>query len=118
MTFRSDRPFHPQRLGAALEKLQGLLRSKGFCWIASRPDIAAIWSQAGPNLTIEPAQFWRSTEIAPGQEIVFIGVRLDRPRVQHLLEWSVLTDDELAQGSAAWLAYPDSLPAWGVMHPH
>lgn len=79
MTFRSDRPFHPHRLNTALENMQGLLRSKGFCWIASRDDIAAIWSQAGPNLTIEPAQFWHSTEIAPGQEIVFIGVRLDRP---------------------------------------
>ncbi|OAT66959.1 cobalamin biosynthesis protein CobW [Mycobacteroides immunogenum] len=118
MTFRSERPFHPQRLNTALENMQGLLRSKGFCWIASRPDIAAIWSQAGPNLTIEPAQFWRSTEIAPGQEIVFIGVRLDRPRVQHLLDSAVLTDDELAGGPETWLNFPDPLPAWGVMHAH
>ncbi|SKV93036.1 Hypothetical cobalamin synthesis protein P47K/CobW [Mycobacteroides abscessus subsp. massiliense] len=118
MTFRSDRPFHPQRLNAALEALQGLLRSKGFCWIASRPDIAAIWSQAGPNLTIEPAQFWRNTEVAPGQEIVFIGVRLDRPRVQHLLESALLTDDELAGGPETWHSFPDPLPTWGVMHAH
>ncbi|WP_079670674.1 GTP-binding protein, partial [Mycobacteroides abscessus] len=118
MTFRSDRPFHPQRLNTALENMQGLLRSKGFCWIASRDDIAAIWSQAGPNLTIEPAQFWRSTEIAPGQEIVFIGVRLDRPRVQHLLESAVLTDDELAGGPELWRSFTDPLPAWGVMHAH
>ncbi|CPU27315.1 cytochrome c oxidase subunit 1 [Mycobacteroides abscessus] len=113
-----------RRLGAHLydpangENMQGLLRSKGFCWIASRDDIAAIWSQAGPNLTIEPAQFWRSTEIAPGQEIVFIGVRLDRPRVQHLLESAVLTDDELAGGPELWRSFTDPLPAWGVMHAH
>jgi G3E family GTPase len=37
VTFRARRPFHPQRLHAALERLHGLLRSKGFCWIASRP---------------------------------------------------------------------------------
>jgi G3E family GTPase len=52
MTFRSDRPFHPQRLSDALDEVRGLLRSKGFCWIAARPSIAAIWSQAGPNLVI------------------------------------------------------------------
>ncbi len=105
MTFRSDRPFHPQRLNAALENMRMF-------------SSAAIWSQAGPNLTIEPAQFWRSTEIAPGQEIVFIGVRLDRPRVQHLLESAVLTDDELAGGPELWRSFTDPLPAWGVMHAH
>ena len=69
LVFRSDRPFHPHRLADALDLLRGLLRSKGFCWIASRPKIAAIWSQAGPNLVIEPAQYWASTPIPPGQEI-------------------------------------------------
>jgi G3E family GTPase len=49
VTFRARRPLHPQRLHAALEKLRGLLRSKGFCWIASRPELAAIWSQADPT---------------------------------------------------------------------
>lgn len=118
MTFRSDRPFHPDRLNAALDKLQGLLRSKGFCWIASRPDVAAIWSQAGPNLVIEPAQFWQTTDITPGQEIVFIGVRLDRPHVRQLLEWAVLTDDEVAAGAGVWRRYKDPLPEWGMTHSH
>lgn len=67
MTFRSAHPFHPRRLAAALDRLHGLLRSKGFCWIASRPEIAAIWSQAGPNLTIEPAQYWTTTDIEPAR---------------------------------------------------
>lgn len=118
MTFRSDRPFHPQRLGDALGQVTRVLRSKGFCWIASRPTIAAIWSQAGPNLAIEPAQYWSGTEIAPGQEIVFIGIKLDRDMVRRLLDGALLTDAELAEGQQAWVGYPDPLPAWSVTHSH
>ncbi|WP_454792465.1 GTP-binding protein [Mycolicibacterium lutetiense] len=118
MTFRSDRPFHPQRLGDALVQVTRVLRSKGFCWIASRPTIAAIWSQAGPNLAIEPAQYWSGAEIAPGQEIVFIGIKLDRDKVRRLLDGALLTDAELAEGQRAWVGYPDPLPAWNVTHTH
>ncbi|MGV0804530.1 GTP-binding protein [Mycolicibacterium setense] len=118
MTFRADRPFHPQRLAEVLEDVRGLLRSKGFCWIASRPSIAAIWSQAGPNLVFEPAQFWSATEIQPGQEIVFIGIRIDREAVDTLLRSALLTDAELAEGEQAWQRYPDPLPAWSVTHAH
>ena len=118
MTFRSDRPFHPQRLSQALDQVRGLLRSKGFCWIATRPSIAAIWSQAGPNLVIEPAQYWSTTELKPSQEIVFIGVRIDRDKLTGLLESALLTDQEIAQGEQAWQTYPDPLPAWGVTHSH
>lgn len=118
LTFRAQRPFHPQRLAAALDQVRGLLRSKGFCWIATRPSIAAIWSQAGPNLVIEPAQFWTSTDIEPGQEIVFIGVRLEKSRVQELLTSALLTDTEMSGGPGEWLTYPDPLPAWSVTHSH
>ncbi|OBG81903.1 cobalamin biosynthesis protein CobW [Mycobacterium sp. E802] len=117
-TFRADRPFHPQRLAEVLEQVRGLLRSKGFCWIASRPSIAAIWSQAGPNLVIEPAQYWSGTEITPGQEIVFIGIKLDQEAVDALLRSALLTDAELAEGEPAWMGYPDPLPAWNVTHSH
>ena len=118
MTFRADRPFHPNRLARALGQMTRILRSKGFCWIASRPGIAAIWSQAGPNLVIEPAQYWSTTDIAPGQEIVFIGVKLDRERVQELLTGALLTDMELSAGEEAWVRFDDPLPAWGVTHSH
>jgi G3E family GTPase len=118
MTFRADRPFHPDRLARVLENVTGVLRSKGFCWIASRPLIAAIWSQAGPNLVIEPAQLWDTAEFSPGQEIVIIGVRLDRALVQDLFESALLTDAEVAAGQREWLTYHDPLPAWGVTHTH
>ncbi|BBZ49883.1 GTP-binding protein [Mycobacterium heidelbergense] len=118
VTFRARRPLHPRRLHAALGQLQGVLRSKGFCWIASRPDIAAIWSQAGPNLVIEPAQYWSTADFRPGQEIVFIGVKLDRDRVLGLMEAALLTDAELAEGPRRWIGYPDPLPPWDTVHAH
>lgn len=112
--YRADRPFHPQRLLESLSEVRAVLRSKGFCWIASRPDLVGVWSQAGPNLTIEPAAYWSQVDGAPQQELVFIGVRLDAERMRALLDRALLTDDEVAEGPAAWVEYPDHLPAWNV----
>jgi G3E family GTPase len=45
--FRSRKPFHPQRLHHLLfesDKLKSLLRSKGYCWIATRMNSIGIWS--------------------------------------------------------------------------
>ncbi|MGL6234349.1 MAG: GTP-binding protein [Segniliparus sp.] len=118
--FRADKPFHPLRLQAALRDLRGVLRSKGFCWIASRPNIAAVWSQAGPNLVIEPAQYWAETVLEPHQELVFIGVRLDIPKVRALLGSALVTDEEFAEGPQVWLRYEDPFPAWhdSTTHEH
>ncbi len=118
LTFTADRPFHPERLESALAQLHRLLRSKGFCWLASRPDVAALWSQAGPNLTFEAAAYWTSLEMPPGQELVFIGVRLNRPHIRDLLTAALLTDAEMAAGSVVWQQYPDPFPAWGELHEH
>ncbi|GAA5048601.1 GTP-binding protein [Nocardia callitridis] len=118
LTYTADRPFHPERLSSVLGELRGLLRSKGFCWIASRPDLAAIWSQAGPNLTFEPAAWWSSLEVPRGQEIVFIGLQLDRDAVRARLDAALLTDVEFAEGSTVWAEYPDPFPAWGELHEH
>ncbi|MFD6219428.1 GTP-binding protein [Nocardia asteroides] len=118
LTYRADRPFHPERLGGVLSGLRGMLRSKGFCWIASRPELAAIWSQAGPNLTFEPGAWWSTLEVPAGQEIVFIGVRLDAPAIRRELDAALLTDAELAAGPAAWTGFADPFPAWGELHEH
>ncbi|WP_280434184.1 GTP-binding protein [Nocardia carnea] len=118
LTYRADRPFHPQRLADALTQVRRLLRSKGFCWIASRPELAAIWSQAGPNLTFEPAAWWSSLEIPAGQEIVFIGVRLDRATLREMLDAALLTDTEYEAGPGVWITYSDPFPAWDTVHEH
>ncbi|MBF6211171.1 GTP-binding protein [Nocardia puris] len=118
ITYTADRPFHPARLAEALNGMRGMLRSKGFCWIASRPELAAVWSQAGPNLTFEPAAWWSSLEVSAGQEVVFIGVRLDGGKVRALLDAALLTDEEFAAGPRVWTRYADPFPAWGELHQH
>lgn len=54
--YRARRPFHPERLWALLhQEWQGVLRSKGFFWLATRNDIAGSLSQAGGACRHGPA---------------------------------------------------------------
>jgi len=53
-----------------------------------------------------------------GQEIVMIGIRLDRPTVAAALESALLTDTELAAGPRSWANDADPLPSWGITHTH
>jgi len=116
VTYRADRPFHPARLLAALADWEGVLRSKGFCHIATRPDVLAVWSQAGPNLTLEPGQLLAAPQAR--QELVFIGVDLDVTEPQRRLDPALLTDQELAAGPGHWCTFEDSLPEWDTTELH
>ncbi|MDG1875775.1 MAG: GTP-binding protein [Mariniblastus sp.] len=137
--FRSDRPFHPQRLWDAVgdDMETGLflnvLRSKGIAWIASRHDWAYNWSQAGCSVLLEPAGFWWASapkeswpedgetiaEIESRmiheygdrqQELVFIGQNLDQAHVTRVLEDCLLTDEEYELGPGSWEYFKDPMP--------
>ena len=58
--FRSEKPFHPERLFNYFNERfpNTVIRSKGFFWLASRPDEAQVWSQAGGSLRYEYAGHW------------------------------------------------------------
>ncbi|MCP1382052.1 GTP-binding protein [Runella salmonicolor] len=58
--FRESRPFHHERFWHYLSNdwHAGILRSKGLFWIASRPNEAINWSQAGGSLRAESAGVW------------------------------------------------------------
>jgi G3E family GTPase len=58
--YRSRKPFHPQRFWNYLndEWHGSIVRSKGLFWLASRPDTAMNWSQAGGSLRAERAGVW------------------------------------------------------------
>lgn len=116
VTYRADRPFHPARLADALADWEGVVRSKGFCHLASRPHTVAVWSQAGPHLTIEPGE--QIDGHTARQELVFIGVDLDVDEPRRRLDPVLLTDAELAEGPTAWRRYPDPLPAWDDLEAH
>ncbi len=136
--FAARRPFAPARLHAAASKSwDGILRAKGFFWLASRDDLAGEWSQAGRVLTVGAAGPWwdalsdeekdevRKLEGIDGmppewqepfgdrrQELVFIGSDMDQAEIRARLEDALLTDEELAGGPAAWTAMPDPFPVW------
>lgn len=48
------------------------------------------------------------------QEIVIIGIDLDRAALEARLDACLLTADELAHGWVAWQSLPDPFPAWQV----
>jgi len=135
--FRSRRPFHTERLWNILNSedsfLAGVLRSKGFAWFATRHDYAYQWSQAGVSIQLNPAGIWwdaASDEYWPDeaqertqllsqfdgkygdrrQELVFIGIDLDRELIERRLQQCLLTDLEYASGPELWAKLPDPLP--------
>ncbi|WP_291988299.1 zinc metallochaperone GTPase ZigA [Luteitalea sp.] len=136
--YRARRPFHPGRLWRALHgDWPGVLRSKGFFWLASHPRVAAEWSQAGGACAYEAAGLWWAdtdpdewpsspeavTEIMRDwqdgtgdrrQELVFIGIQMDEAAVRVALDACLLTADEANLGPAAW-AGDDPFPAWEIL---
>jgi G3E family GTPase len=135
--YRARRPFHPARFAETLESAWpgNVLRSKGFFWLASRPDAAGEWSQAGGVVRHGPAGIWWAA--APRehwprdpqyrarieaefqgeygdrrQEIVFIGQHLEPEQTCKILDHCLLTDDDLAAGPAAWKTFEDPFPNW------
>jgi G3E family GTPase len=58
--FRDKRPFHPERLWKYIneEYPNGIIRAKGLFWLASRPDDAINFSQAGGSSRLEKAGVW------------------------------------------------------------
>ncbi|MCS0599746.1 GTP-binding protein [Streptomyces sp. LP11] len=110
--FRSPRPFHPGRLWRFVTREMDsgahgrILRSKGFFALAGRPHVTGLWSQAGSVARFEPSAV-HEADSPPGQELVFIGVRL---RAEALA--TALTDCLLADGECA--PYDDPFPAWDV----
>ncbi|MFJ9419388.1 GTP-binding protein [Streptomyces sp. NPDC101227] len=110
VVFRAQRPFHPGRLWRFVaEDLDsgtygGVLRSKGFFRLATRPAVTGLWSQAGAVARFEPAGV-RSGE-QQAQELVFIGTALRGEALAERLTACLLQDGETAVG------LDDPFPSW------
>ncbi|WP_221360000.1 GTP-binding protein [Streptomyces beigongshangae] len=131
LVWHRRRPFHPERLYAALEDLTcAAVRSRGRFWLADRPDTLLHWDAAGGALCVESAGPWLASlpdaawdMVAPVrraaaaldwhpehgdrcQHLVFTSPGLDRDGLELLLESCLLTDAEYAAGRAAWQRLP------------
>jgi G3E family GTPase len=135
--WRARRPMHPARWKALVESdLPGVIRAKGFFWLATRMAWAGSWQLAGSVGRHEAAGFWFSAvpqkdwptdpawregvlKLSEGefgdrrQEIVFIGVGMDEAALRQRLEACLLTDAEMKGGPAAWSRLADPFPSWG-----
>lgn len=96
VVFRSNRPFHHERLIEALRSCSGIVRSKGYAWIDTDLRVAQAWQQAGPQLQIMPASLWAQNGVQPGSEVVLIGIDFDGEDTLQKLSKAVLTDEEVA----------------------
>lgn len=137
--YRARRPFHPGRFWNFLQQdgFKNVLRSKGVIWMASRGEVAGIWSQAGGNCQMDPGGLWYAVlpeEEWPTepqdrkmiddawqegvgdrrQELVIIGVHIDREAIRSGLDACLLTNEEMRSGDAAWLRYEDPFPSWNL----
>lgn len=136
--YRARRPFHPQRFWQwAGSAWPGVIRSKGYFWLASRPDKVGAWSQAGAVSRHELAGIWwagldreqwpedeESLAMIEGrweepfgdaqQELVLIGMEMDEVALRARFDACLLTDEEMAAGYDFWLTLPDPFPVWMI----
>ncbi|MGV2871950.1 zinc metallochaperone GTPase ZigA [Colwellia sp. E150_009] len=132
------RPFNPEKFYQFLhntEQFGKLIRSKGYFWLASRPQFCGQWSQAGGIAHYGFAgMFWKSIPkdnwptdqasldeinkqwVEPfgdmRQELVFIGQQLDKKRMTMALDQCLLCEDDLLRGKSHWATLKDPFPAW------
>ncbi|MEM8926723.1 MAG: GTP-binding protein [Bacteroidota bacterium] len=134
--FKSKRPFDPERfLSFAKDFPRAIIRSKGLFWLASRPEQALIWGQAGGSLKAHRAGVWWSSMPIKKRiqylayqenqdiieqswdktfgdrkiEIVFIGQNMNEAEIRAELEECLATDQEIE--SKDWLeGYADEWP--------
>jgi G3E family GTPase len=133
--YRARRPFHPGRLQDFINSSwPGVVRAKGFFWIATRPDFVGELSQAGALVrTGKRGRWWASVPrsmhpdraewraamreyIDPvwgdrRQELVFIGVDpMDREELTARLDACLLEDRTFSP--ARWRTLADPFPVW------
>ena len=135
--YRTKIPFDPIRFWNFVQNQfpNNIIRSKGLFWLASRPEQALVWGQAGGSLKADSAGVWWSSmpfekrimqyafvenqdQIESGwddtfgdrkNEIVFIGHHLDEKLIRSLLDNCLSTNHEIDTGK--WESgYEDNWP--------
>lgn len=137
--YRARKPFHPQRFFDFVNsEWKGVIRSKGFFWLASNPEFAGSWSQAGAMARHGVAGYWwaavpdehwpedqnsrdaieRNWDDLTGdarQEIVLIGMDMNQADLTAQFDACLLTDDEMALGANEWEQFDNPFTGWTDM---
>ena len=137
LLFSARRPFHPERLHKAMDVLlDGVVRTRGRIWIATRPEAvlwlesaggglhlgyagewlagadAHAWEQAPPERTALASLAWDPQFGDRAQDVVAITYDADHEEIAAVLNEALLTDAELAAGEQGWRALPDPFAWW------
>lgn len=136
--FKDKRPFHPERFlqYVTYHWPPGIIRSKGLFWIASRPDNALSWSQAGGSLKADIAGLWwiaipRKERLSNPSflnnidlikprwdnfygdrqnELVIIGQHIDEKRINKELKDCLCTPEEVESWKNKLVIFEDNWP--------
>ena len=137
-TYEARRPFHPEKFHDFLhstDRYGKLIRSKGYFWLASRPEFAGQFSQAGGIAHYGfagmfwkaiPKENWPTDEeylanlerqwVEPfgdmRQELVFIGQGVDQSSMTKALDECLLSEEDVLRGKAYWTTLQDPFPLW------
>ncbi|WP_374103818.1 GTP-binding protein [Bacillus sp. ISL-7] len=119
--YRSSVPFHSERFNRWVDEMPDVIvRAKGIVWCATRNDLALLFSQAGPSIQLEPVSYWiaslpseqhaqyfeENPELRDDwdekygdrkNELVLIGIDMDKNLVKASLDRCLLTDEEMTQ---------------------
>jgi len=103
--YKRDVPFHPERLLALIEDWpQEVVRAKGFLFLATRPEMALLFHQAGYASNMEYAGRFASDEDRR-TELVLIGIGLEQEKLEALFDACLVQADE-----TDWASLNDPIP--------
>ncbi len=133
--YKADRPFHPDRFMNWTETIpEEVIRAKGLFWLATRFEEAGDFALAGTQLHLRAAGWWwgivdekewpetikeqakvgnwQSPYFDHRQELVFIGIKMDKEQIIKSLNECLLTDEEWKLGVVGWRTLNDPFGEW------
>ena len=134
--YRARMPFDAEKLWRFFEderNFEGVLRSKGFFWVAANPSVAYEWAHAGSVSEVNASGLWLAATpkhewgefdgCSPDatdswderfgdreQQLVFIGTHLDERGIRSRLDECLWDSESATRDLAEWPELPNPFP--------